>query len=135
MAHAVHNIEGIGPYYAKLLGVAGITTTEHLLQAGATRRGRMELARKTGISGKLLLKWVNMSDLLRVRGVAGQYAELLDAAGVDTVPELCSRDAASLAAALSAVNSKRQLVRTLPNDNRVGGWIEHARSLRTVVSY
>lgn len=134
MAHAVHHIEGIGPHYAKLLGVAGITTTEHLLQAGATQRGRMELSRKTGISCKLLLKWVNMSDLFRVRGVAGQYAELLESAGVDTVKELCGCDADNLAAALVAANVKQQLVRTLPNSRRVCGWIEHARSLRTLVT-
>ena len=134
MAPAIHHVEGIGPHYATLLGVAGITTTERLLQAGATRRGRMELSRKTGISCKLLFKWVNMSDLFRVRGIAGQYAELLEAAGVDTVKELCSRNADSLVAALHAANSKRQLVRTLPNSKRVSSWIEHARSLRTLVT-
>lgn len=134
MARAVHHIEGIGPHYARLLGAAGITTTEQLLQAGATRRGRLELSRKTGISDKLLLKWVNMSDLFRVRGVAGQYAELLEAAGVDTLKELCKRNADTLAAALSDANNARQLVRTLPNSNRVRGWIEHARVLRTRVS-
>ena len=93
----------------------------------------MELSRRTGISGKLLFKWVNMSDLLRVRGVAGQYAELLEAAGVGTLHDLCGCNADSLAAALSAANSRRQLVRTLPNNKRVNGWIEHARTLRAVV--
>ena len=111
MAHAVHHIEGIGPYYAKLLAAAGITTTEHLLQAGATRRDRMKLSRMTGISEKLLLKWVNMSDLFRVRGVAGQYAELLEAVGVDTVKDLCNYNADNLATALNTANGERQLVR------------------------
>ena len=134
MAHAIYLVEGVGPHYAKLLGMAGVTTTERLLEAGASRRGRMQLSRKTGISDKLLFKWVNMSDLLRVRGVAAQYAELLEAAGVDTVEELRSRNADSLVVALSAANGKRQLVRTLPNSKRVDGWIEHARSLRTLVS-
>lgn len=134
MARAVHHIEGIGPHYAGLLKAAGITTIEHLLQEGATRRGRIGLSRRTGISSKLLHKWVNLGDLFRVRGVAGQYVELLDAVGVDTVRALCTREADSLVADLGDVNSKRHLVRTLPNSKRVSGWIEHARTLQALVS-
>ena len=100
--------------------------------AGATRRDRMALSRRTGISTRLLFKWVNVSDLFRVRGVGGQYAELLVAAGVGTVEALCGCEAEQLAAAMSAVNSKRQRVRTLPNIRRISGWIEHARQLPVV---
>lgn len=135
MAKGIHTIEGIGARYAELLGAAGITTTDHLLQAGATGRGRTELARKTGISSKLILKWVNMCDLFRVRGVATQYAELLEAAGVDTVKELRNRNSEHLAAALSAINSEKRLVRQVPNIKRVDNWIEHAKTLPPVVSY
>lgn len=134
MAYAIHQVEGIGPYYARLLGAAGITTTGHLLQAGASQRDRMVLSRRTGISSKLLLKWVNMCDLFRVRGVAGEYAELLEAAGAGTLKALCSCDADQLATAMGVANSNRQLVRTLPNSKRISGWIEHARSLPVLVT-
>ena len=134
MAHAICHVEGIGPHYARQLAAAGVITTRHLLQAGATRRDRMALSRRTGISTRLLFKWVNVSDLFRVRGVGGQYAELLVAAGVGTVEALCGCEAEQLAAAMSAVNSKRQRVRTLPNIRRISGWIEHARLLPVLVT-
>ncbi len=92
MSRGVYMIEGIGPRYAQVLKNAGVATTDQLLQAGSTARGRAELASKTGLSVKLILKWVNMCDLFRVRGVASQYAELLEAAGVDTVKELRNRN-------------------------------------------
>ncbi len=135
MARGIHSIEGVGPRYAEILKDAGISNIEKLLLAGATSRGRQELARKTGLSSKLILKWVNMCDLFRVRGVASQYAELLEAAGVDTVKELRNRNSENLVAAMSRVNAEKQLVRTLPNSKRVGDWIEHARSLPPVVTY
>lgn len=134
MSQAVHYIEGIGPQYARLLAAAGVTTVERLLQTGASRQGRMVLSRKTGISTKLLLKWVNMCDLFRVRGIAGHYARLLEASGVDTMQALCRCDSGSLLTAMGAANGKRQLVRTLPNSKRISGWIKHARSLRVLVT-
>ncbi len=84
---------------------------------------------------KLILKWVNMCDLFRVRGVASQYAELLEAAGVDTVKELRNRNSENLAEAMSKINTEKQLVRMLPNNKRVNEWIEHAKSLHSVVTY
>jgi len=135
MARGIHWIEGIGPRYAEIFKGVGITNIEQLLEAGATSKGREELSRKTGISSKHILKWVNMCDLFRVRGVASQYAELLEAAGVDTVKELRNRNSENLVAAMSRVNASKQLVRTLPNSKRVGDWIEHARSLPPVVTY
>lgn len=135
MARGIHTIDGIGPRYAEMLNGAGISTTQHLLHAGATSKGRAELARTTGVSSKLILKWVNMCDMFRVRGVATQYAELLEAAGVDTVKELRNRNSENLTMALSNVNAEKQLVRQLPNSKQVSGWIEHAKSLRPVVTY
>ena len=135
MARGVHSIEGIGPRYAEILKGVGISNIEQLLHAGATRKGREELSRKTGVSSKLILRWVNMCDLFRVRGVASQYAELLEAAGVDTVKELRNRNSENLTEAISRVNVEKQLVRTLPNSKRVGDWIEYARRLSPVVTY
>ncbi|MGB5440498.1 MAG: DUF4332 domain-containing protein [Gammaproteobacteria bacterium] len=135
MSRGVHTIEGVGPRYTQVLKEAGVSTTDQLLQAGSTSKGRAELARKTGLSSKLILKWVNMCDLFRVRGVATQYAELLEAAGVDTVKELRNRNADNLTEAMSRVNVEKQLVRIMPNNKRVNGWIEHAKSLQPVVTY
>src|SRR6516165_4663669 len=90
------DVEGIGKVYAPKLEVAGIATTGALLKQGATRAGRKELAKTTGISDVLLLRWVNHVDLFRIKGVQKQYAELLEAAGVDSIPELAQRDPAHL---------------------------------------
>ena len=85
--------------------------------------------------GLLILRWVNMCELFRVRGVATQYAELLEAAGVDTVKELRNRNSEHLATTMSKANAEKKLVRTLPNNNHVNGWIEHAKSLLPIVTY
>ncbi len=98
------NIEGIGEVYAQKLKGAGIATIEALLEKGAIPQGRDELAEAAGISGKLILEWVNHADLFRIKGVAEEYSDLLEEAGVDTVPELAQRNAANLYAKLCEVN-------------------------------
>ncbi len=100
MANLV-NVEGIGSTYAQKLTEAGISTTQALLDQWATPKGRQELAEKTGLSPKLILRWVNHVDLFRVKGVGEEYADLLEAAGVDTVPELAQRNGANLYPILS----------------------------------
>ena len=110
-------------------------TTDNLLHAGSTVKGRAELVRKTGLSAKLILKWVNMCDLFRVHGVATQYAELPEAAGVDTVKELRNRNSENLTESMSKAYVEKRLVRMLPNSKWVSGWIEHAKSLHPVVTF
>jgi len=135
MAKGIQTIEGIGPRYAEALQAAGITNTERLLQAGATREGRAALAQTTGINEKLILRWVNMSDLFRVKGVASQYAELLEAAGVDTVRELRTRNPDNLAETMINLNKDKRLVRQVPNSRQVSNWVEHAKTLQPIVRY
>jgi len=135
MNRNIQDIEGIGPKYAELLGQAGITQTDQLLAAGGTAKGRDELAERCGINGKLILKWVNMCDLFRVKGVAGQYAELLEAAGVDTVKELRNRNPANLAGKMREVNDEKHLVRVVPGLKAVASWIEEAGKLDPAVHY
>lgn len=134
MANIVE-IEGIGSVYQGKLEAAGVQTVEALLTAGATRKGREELARKTGVADALILKWVNHADLFRIKGVAGQYAELLEAAGVDTVAELAHRNAANLHAAMVKINGEKNLVRALPEASQVAKWIEEAKTLPRAVEY
>jgi predicted flap endonuclease-1-like 5' DNA nuclease len=132
---ALIDIEGIGETYEAKLKAAGVTTQEKLLEAGSTPKGRKEVAEKTGISDALILKWVNHCDLARIKGVAGQYAELLEAAGVDTVPELATRKPENLVAKMVEVNAAKKLVRNLPVLKQVEDWVDQAKKLPRVVNY
>ena len=128
-------IGGIGPKNAAKLRRAGIRTTEALLKRGATRQGRASLAQSASCEEPAVLLWVNHADLMRVKGVGSEYADLLEAAGVDTVKELRRRNAASLTAKLMQVNDQKRLVRRLPTEAMVERWIAHAKLLQPVVSY
>jgi predicted flap endonuclease-1-like 5' DNA nuclease len=132
---SIDAIEGIGHRYATKLRKAKVRTTEALLKAGATRKGRKDLAEAAGLTEDQLLEWVNRADLMRVRGVGEEYSDLLEAAGVDTVKELRRRNAANLLAAMVDVNTKRRLVRRLPTQSMVERWIAHAKELDPVVSH
>ncbi|HOV67961.1 MAG TPA: DUF4332 domain-containing protein, partial [Methanoregulaceae archaeon] len=110
----VIEIEGIGPAYAGKLAEAGITTVEGLLERGATPKGRKAIAAATGISEGTILRWVNIADLFRVRGIGRQYSQLLEAAGVDTVVELSKRVPANLTRNMNDVNTEKRLVRKTP---------------------
>jgi predicted flap endonuclease-1-like 5' DNA nuclease len=127
------DIEGIGEVYAKKLADAGIKTVEQLLEQGGTSKGRDELAEKTGISGSLILRWVNHADLIRIEGVAEQFAELLEAAGVDSIPELSHRVAENLHAKMVEVNEQKKLVRRIPTVGQISSWIEQSKSLPRAV--
>ena len=130
------DIEGIGPVYKQVLKQkAGITTTEALLKASATPKQREELAARTGIGAKLILEWANLADLFRIKGVAEEYSDLLEEAGVDTVVELAQRNAEKLFATLKATNERKALVRRLPALSQVKRWIAHAKRLRRVLTY
>ncbi len=129
------DIEGIGPVYAETLAGMGLRTASDLLQAGANPKGREDLAVATGISKKLILRWVNQADLFRIKGVGEQYADLLEAAGVDTVPELAQRRADNLTRKMNDVNEDKQLVRRTPTEAQVAAWIETAKGLPRAVTY
>ena len=129
------SIEGIGEVYAQKLREAGISTTDALLQAGSTPRGRSEIAEKSGITGTLILEWVNLADLFRIKGIGEEYSDLLEEAGVDTVPELAQRNPDNLYKALSEINEAKKLVRRLPAADQVKDWVAQAKALPRVVTY
>lgn len=131
----ISQIEGIGPVNAAKLNKAGVRGTNGLLKMGATRKGRQELAKVTGFSAKVILEWVNRADLFRVKGIGTQFSDLLEAAGVDTVPELAARNPEALLEALTKVNAKKNLVNQLPGLNNVKAWIKNAKSLKRIVEY
>ena len=135
MSYPITDIGGIDGDVAATLKSAGIRSTARLLEAARTVKGRKELAEKTGLPEKQLLCWANVADRMRIRGVSKEYAELLQAAGVDTVKELKYRNPANLASAMAEANRKRKMVRLLPSDKVVLRWIEEARKLPLKISY
>jgi predicted flap endonuclease-1-like 5' DNA nuclease len=128
-------VEGIGESYAQKLREAGIETTQALLEKGSSPKGRKEIAEKTDISEKLILEWVNHADLFRIKGVGEEYSDLLEAAGVDTVPELAQRNPENLYQKLVAVNQEKKLVRQLPTQVQVSDWVAQAKRLPRVITY
>ncbi len=128
-------VEGIGAVYAQKLEDIGIETTEELLEQGATPKGREEIVEQSGISKKLILKWINRADLFRIKGVGGEYADLLEVAGVDTVPELAQRNPENLYQKLLEINQEKDLVRRAPSQDQVSDWVEEAKGLPRVITY
>ncbi len=128
------NIEGVGEGSAQKLKAAGIRSADVLLKKGATKKNREEIAERSGIGYAVILKWVNHADLFRVKGVGGEFAELLEAAGVDTVPALARRNPANLQKKMAEVNEAKNLVRRAPSLKEVTGWVEQAKALPRVIS-
>ena len=128
-------VEGIGPAYAEKLRAIGVMTVLDLLRQGATRKGRAALVERSGITGKLILKWVNHADLYRLKGVGSEYADLLEAAGVDTVVELANRNPVNLLQKMLETNEAKQLVRRPPVQSQVSDWVEQAKGLPRVIQY
>jgi predicted flap endonuclease-1-like 5' DNA nuclease len=131
----IADIEGIGEAYAKKLTESGVRTVEKLLQEGSGPKGRKALAEKTGIKETLILEWVNRADLDRIKGVGSEYADLLEASGVDTVVELGKRVPANLLKKMQEVNAAKKLVRKMPVESQVSDWVEQAKKLERVVTY
>ena len=131
----VIEVEGIGEVFAAKLSAVGINTAEALLEKGATRAGRDSLASEIQVDAARILEWVNRVDLMRLRGVGSEYSDLLEAAGVDSVPELAQRNAANLTEGIAAVISTKGLVRRAPSAAEVEGWISHAKELGRTVTH
>lgn len=135
MAKKIEDIEGIGPSYGAKLRAAGCRSVGQLLEMGCTKNGRKKIAEKTGLSEGNILKWVNHADLFRVKGIASQYAELLESAGVDTVKELRNRNADNLAETMAEINKSKRLVRNVPSAKVVSGWVAQAKVLQPMVKH
>ena len=135
MPYSLSDIAGIGPEATAALKTIGIRTTESLLEAAKSPKGRQQLAARIAIDEKRILRWANLVDRMRIKGVGEDYAELLRAAGVDTVKELKYRNPAKLAKAMKEANVKRKLVRVLPSDRAVVRWVETAKKLPLKISY
>ena len=135
MSYPVSAITGIGPAMTVRLKAIGIRTTEKLLEAAKTPKDRKILAEQLGVDEQLVLRWANLTDRMRIKGVREPYAELLKDAGVDTVRELKYRNPGRLAEAMATANAKRKRVRLLPSEKRIGRWIEAAKRLDPKIRY
>ena len=135
MSYPIADLEGIAPAAAATLKSVGIRTTQKLLETAKNLRGRKVLAERTGFDEKQILRWANMADRMRIKGVGEDYAELLEAAGVDTVRELKYRNPSNLARAMATANRQRNLVELLPSEKAVMRWIAHAKTLPLKISY
>jgi len=133
--YKIEDVEGIGPVLGEKFHSAGVKDTDALLKNTLTPGQRKALAEKTGLSEARVLKFANMVDLYRVSGVGSEYAELLEVSGVDTVPELARRNAASLTQAMSTVNQEKKLTRQVPTESEVTKWIEQAKGLPRMLEY
>jgi predicted flap endonuclease-1-like 5' DNA nuclease len=135
MSYAVMDIKGIGPLMAEKLRKVGIRRTAKLLETAASAKGRKELAAKIGVDEKTILRWANLVDRMRIKGIGEDYAQLLQEVGVDTVKELKYRNVAKLASAMREANKKNKLVRLLPSERRVQRWVDQAKQLPLKISY
>jgi predicted flap endonuclease-1-like 5' DNA nuclease len=136
MQMKIEEVEGIGPVFGHKLRAAGVESVEALLAKGASRGGRTALVEATGIDGGQILEWVNHADLMRIKGVGSQYADLLEAAGVDSPAELAQRNAANLADAFQSVVAERPgIVRRIPTEAEVADWIVEAKGMPKVVEH
>ncbi|MCJ7473198.1 MAG: DUF4332 domain-containing protein [Actinobacteria bacterium] len=131
----LEKIEGIGKVYGKKLAKIGIKTTEALLKKGATPKGRKEIEGASGLVHKLILEWVNLADLFRIKGIGEEYSDLLEEAGVDTVAELARRRADNLHEKVLEVDKAKKLVRRPPSSGMIADWIKQAKKLPKVVKY
>ena len=134
-SYSIAEMRAIGPFYASKLKAASIRSSSKLLERARSAKGRRQLAEQTGIPPENILKWANMADLMRIQGVAADYAELLTAAGADTVKELKRRNAANLVARMRDINERKKLVELLPSEKRVLRWIEDAKLLERMITY
>lgn len=128
-------IEGIGNTLAGKFRKAGVGTTEKLLEMGAEREGRDRIAKAAGVDEKSMLRFVNYADLMRIKGVGGEFAELLEAAGVDSVPELAQRKPENLHTKMKEINESRRVVRRIPSTKVIRSWVDQARKMGSAVRH
>ena len=130
------DVEGIGPVYADKLKSAGAETTKDLLKLAKTPADRKKLAETSGISETLILKWANHADLMRIKGIGGEFAELLEKIGVDTVKELRKRNAQNLHEAVQKFDlTTSTIVRRKPSKASIQAWVKQAKRLKPTLTY
>jgi predicted flap endonuclease-1-like 5' DNA nuclease len=133
--YKLEEIQGLGEAYAAKLKELGVTSAMQLLEAARTRVGRSELAQKLGVDDRVVLEWANRADLMRLKGVAGRFSDLLEHAGIDSAIELARRVPENLHTKMAEVNAANPLVQRLPTLDNVKDWVEQAKNLGRAVEH
>jgi predicted flap endonuclease-1-like 5' DNA nuclease len=133
--HKIEDIEGVGDVIGEKFRSAGIKDTNSLLANSRTAEQRKELAKKTGLSEARILKFANMADLYRISGIGSEFSELLEATGVNSVPDLARQNATSLTQKMMTINEKKKLTRREPSEKDVSKWIEQAGTLPQMLDH
>ncbi len=129
------DIEGIGEVFATKLHDQGVKNVDDLLNKAATPRQRKELADACGLTEHKILEWANRADLYRIKGIGSEYSDLLEACGVDTVVELSTRKPENLIKKMADINEAKKLVRQLPTEEQLRGWVDQAKALPRILQY
>jgi predicted flap endonuclease-1-like 5' DNA nuclease len=135
MRYKSEDIDGIGRAYGSKLSKAGVNSTDDSLKHCGSSKGRRQVAATSGLDEGQLLKWANLADLMRIRGIGNQFSEVLEVAGVDTVKELRTRRADHLAAGIKEANAKKKLTRATPSKRQVVRWIDQAKRMDAMITH
>ena len=132
---SIDAIEDIGAPHRPRRPAADLSSSEALLRAGATRRGRRLIAETVGVAETRVLEWVHKADLMRIKGISTRYSQLLEAVDIDSVRKLKKCRPAQLYRSLLLENSQRRkrLVGRTPSAKQVGQWVKQARRLPPIV--
>lgn len=122
-------IEGIGEKYAEKLIKAGFEKIEELIPLD--KKQMKDLAEKTGISIKLIDKWQEHADLMRIKGVGPEYSDALNQIGIDSVKEFAQRNPENTLERIKKLDEEKpNVIRRLPKLDDIKDWIAQAKKLR-----
>lgn len=133
--YPVEQVEGIGKTYAKKLRSIGVRQTHDLLDLCRDTEGRDRLAKYLKVHTNEVKRWTSMSDLMRVGGIGGQFAELLEAADVTSIEDLMQQKGDSLSKRMAEINSKTPKTRQVPDGSRVSEWVKQAKGMKSYVNF
>lgn len=131
----VSDIYGMTIGQTQKLNSLGIKTVKDYLDKARTASGRSSLNKSTGISARLILRWSNEADLMRVPYMTPALATLVEGAKVDTVKELRHRLAPKLLMDIKSVNNIRRCLDTLPTLDELKAMINAAKKLTPMLTY
>jgi len=132
-SYPIEEVEGIGASYAKKLRQLDVSTTQQLLDRCMDQESRMDVAQHVGIEDFVVQKWASMSDLMRVGGIEGQFAELMAYAGIESTQVLATQIPHKLEQLLQETNSTQKRVKKLPDIHVIDLMIRQAKALPEVL--
>ena len=129
----IETIEGIGEGFGKRLRADGVDTTEKLLLMCANDDGIAAVCKCVDLDADTIKNWGTMADLIRIKGLGGQWAELMWRAGVNSVQNLGKQDIGPLRERMREANEAEHRVAELPGEKRVARFIQEASEMDPVL--